>query len=214
MKELAKSMKRMLCVVCVLASGLGTAAPAQAGRPAKPDSVDVPITGATRVAIINFQQAVAQTNEFQRDLANLRKKYAPREQALEQLNDQIEALKKQVQDEGAALSGARRQADLEEIDDKTTNLQRTAQDLRNDEQSDEQETVQQVAGEVGPVMISYARKQGFGVVLDASGQTSAVLWWTPEADITKAVVDAYNAKSGVPAPTSMPAAPAPNTPGH
>ncbi len=204
MKEFAKSMKRTLSLVCVLASGLGVGAFAQAAS-AKP----APATGTTKVAVINFQQAVAQTNEFQRDLADLRKKYSPREESLQQLNDKVEALKKQLQGSGATLTDAERQSKLKEIDDDTKNLQRSAEDLRNDEQSDGQETFQQVGQKVFNTMSTYARDKGFGLVLDASQQNSPVLWLTPSADITAEVVAAYNAQSGVPAP--VPSAPAPNT---
>ncbi len=203
LKEFAKSMKRMLSLVCVLASGLGVSAFAQAA-PAKP----APATGTTRVAIINFQQAVAQTNEFQRDFADLQKKYAPREQTLQQLNDKIEALKKQLQGSGATLTDAERQSKLKEIDDDTKNLQRGAEDLRNDEQSDGQETFQQVGQKVFNTMSTFAKQKGFGLVLDASQQNSPVFWFQPTTDITSDVTAAYNAQSGVPAP--VPSAPAPN----
>jgi outer membrane protein len=205
LKESVKSMKRMLSLVCVLASGLGVGAFAQAVS-AKP----VPATGTMRVAVINFQQAVAKTNEFQRDLADLQKKYAPREQALQQLNDQIDTLKKQLQGTGATLTDAERQAKMKEIDDDTKNLQRSAEDLRNDEQSDGQETFQQVGQKVFNTMANYAKAHGFGLVLDASPgqQSSPALWWAPTAEITADVVAAYNASSGIPAP--VPSAPAPN----
>ena len=85
-------MKRSLSLVCVLASGMGVAAVAQAAAPAKPDpapSAPVTITGATRIAIIQFSGAVTQTNEFQRDIADLRKKYEPQEAKLTTQNQEI-----------------------------------------------------------------------------------------------------------------------------
>ena len=209
-------MKRSLSLVCVLASGLGVVAVAQAA-PATPDptaaAASVPVTGATKIAVINFQQAVGQTNEFQRDLADLRKKFEPREQQIQQQNTESETLKKQLQTSGDKLTDADRQTRLRTIDDKTKSLQRTAEDLRNDEQTDGQETFQQVGQKVYDVMVSYAQQQGFGLVLDASQQNSGVLWPSPGSEITKAVVEAYNAKSGIPAPASVPSAPAPHAGG-
>ena len=59
---------------------------------------------------------------------------------------------------------------------------------------------QQLAQKVYAVLDTYANQQKFTLVLDASNQqNSPVLWASPATDITKAVVDAYNAKSGVPA---------------
>src|SRR5580692_2999711 len=112
-------MKLSLSLVCLLASGMGAAAVAQTA-PAKSDPpAAAPITGATKIAVINFQQAVGQTNEFQRDLADLRKKFEPRETALQQINTEIEAEKKQLQAGSATISDAERQTKLKDVDEKT-----------------------------------------------------------------------------------------------
>jgi outer membrane protein len=205
-------MKRLLPLVCVLASGMGAAAVAQAA-PAKADptpAAPVAITGATKIAVINFQGLVQDTNEFQRDVADLQKKYEPRVQALQQVSNSIDAEKKQLQDGGATITDADRQAKLHDIDDKTKDLQRKGEDLRNDEQEAGQQTFQQVGQKVFDVMTDYAKAQGFNLVLDAGQQNSGVVWATPGVDITKPVLDAYNAKSGIPAPATVPSAPAPH----
>lgn len=208
-------MKLSLSLVCLLASGMGAAAVAQTA-PAKSDpapaapTAPAPITGATKVAVINFQQAVGQTNEFQRDLADLRKKFEPRETALQQLNTEIEAEKKQLQAGSATISDADRQTKLKDVDEKTKELQRKGEDLRNDEQEAGQDTFTQVANKVGGVMVTYSQGQGFGVVLDANQQNGSVLWAMPGVDITEAVIQAYNTKSGIPAPANPPSAPTPH----
>ncbi|MFP5228580.1 MAG: OmpH family outer membrane protein [Acidobacteriota bacterium] len=209
-------MKRSLSLVCVLASGMGVAALAQATPASDPaPSAPVAMTGTTKIAIIQFQGAVAQTNEFQRDVADLRKKYQPQETKLQADNQEIETLKKQLQTAGTTISDVDRETKMRAIDDKTKSLQRAAQDLQSNEQQDAQETFNQVANKVGEVMITYAQQQGFNLVLDAGQQNSNVLWANPGTDITKAVTEAYNAKSGVPAPPApVPSAPAPrSTPG-
>jgi outer membrane protein len=201
-------MKRLLSIVCVLASGLGAGAVAQTA-PAK-TAAAVPVTGASKVAVVNFQQAVGQTNEFQRDLAQLRQKYEPREKSLQQLNEQIETLKKQLQQSSATLSSSQRQEKIDDINDKTKSLQRSVQDLRNDEQSDTQGKFQEVGQKVFDEISTYAQQRGFGLVLDSSQQTSGVVWASPGTDITAAVVKAYNTKSGIaPPPAPVPSAPAP-----
>jgi outer membrane protein len=210
-------MKRLLSLVCVLASGMGVAAIAQ-DAPAKPadptppagTTAPVAITGTTKVAVINFQAAVTQTNEFQRDIADLQKKYEPRASALQTLNSQIEAEKKQLQDQSAAISDTDRTAKLRDIDDKSKDLQRKGEDLKNDEQEAGQDTFNQVMNKVGAVMVDYAKQQGFGVVLDANQQSGSVLWANQGVDITETVIQLYNTKSGIPAPAAVPSAPAPH----
>ncbi len=68
---------------------------------------------------------------------------------------------------------------------------------------------QQLAQKVYAVLETYSQQNKFTLVLDTSAQQTPVLWATPSTDITKAVVDAYNAKSGVP---PQPAAGAPSAP--
>jgi outer membrane protein len=69
-----------------------------------------------------------------------------------------------------------------------------------------------------PVIIKYAQDNGFSMIVDTSNPwpQSPILWYGEGADITKAVVDLYNAQSGVPAPTAggaaKPAAPKPTAP--
>ncbi len=160
--------------------------------------------------MIAFQQAVTQTNEFQRNYADLQKKYDPKRQHLKTLNDEIDALKKQLQTQGAALSDADRESRATNIDAKEKELQRDADDDQNDFKQDMQETFNGVATKVDAVLVDYAEKHGFTVVLDGSEeQTPIVMYASPSTDITKAIIDAYNVKSGVPAPPAQPAAAAP-----
>ncbi|MGB9406240.1 MAG: OmpH family outer membrane protein, partial [Terracidiphilus sp.] len=51
---------------------------------------------------------------------------------------------------------------------------------------------------------------GYTLVLDVSQQQTPVLYVNNGYIITKAVIDAYNLKSGVPAPPAQPTAQSPN----
>ncbi len=79
-------------------------------------------------------------------------------------------------------------------------------DAQSDYHSDMQQLVNRIASKVGDIMTDYAHKHGYTLVIDVSQeqQTPTVLYWSPSSDITKAVVEAYNEKSGV----SVPSAPA------
>jgi outer membrane protein len=216
-------MKSSFTLVCLLASaaGVGTIAStsrALAQAPSAPTPADstaalasapvVPITA--KVAIIAFQQAVAATNEGQRNFATLRVKFEPKQTQLKTQSDEIDSLKKQLQDAGTTLSETERESRLRVIDEKTKALQRSAEDAQNEAQGAMSDMYQQLAQKVYAVLDSYASQNKFTLVLDASNQqNSPVLWATPATDITKAVVDAYNTKSGVPVQPAAASAPAP-----
>jgi outer membrane protein len=215
-------MKRSFTLVCLLASATGVGSIALSSRafaqaPSAPTPADatapaasVPIVPVTaKVAIIAFQQAVASTNEGQRNFAQLRVKFEPKQAQLKSQNDEIDSLKKQLQDAGANLAETERDARLRTIDEKTKSLQRSAEDAQNEASGAMSDMYQQLAQKVYTVLDAYANQQKFTLVLDASNQqNSPVLWASPATDITKAVVDAYNVKSGVPA---QPATGAPAT---
>ena len=212
---------RSFSVACLVVSGLGLSAIAQTAAAATPagtggTTTAVAPTGTTKVAVINFTAAVFQTNEGKRNIAELQKKFDPKRTQLKAQADEIDTLKKQLQASGDKLSDAERQSRTQAIDQKEKSLQRDGEDASNDYEQQMQQAYQQVAEKVYGVVQSYATQNGFGVVLDASTsqqqQLPTVLWASQSTDITKAVIDAYNVKSGVPAPAEVPAAPASRAP--
>jgi outer membrane protein len=224
-------MMRSLAVAAVFGSGLVLSATAQMpsspglspSTTAAPAVAPAAPAGPARIAVVAFQLAVAQTNEGQRDFAELQKKYAPKEATLKALNDEIDNLTKQLQTQGATLSEAERANRAKTIDEKKKQLDRETDDLRNDGQQDMQDMYNALASKVYDVMQTYAEQQGFTLILDISPQQSPVLYASETTNITKPVIDAYNVKSGVPAPaaetgdapkpkTTTPARPATSTP--
>jgi outer membrane protein len=209
-------MKRSFTLVCLLASAAAFAQAPSAPTPA--DSTTgtgapstVPAT--PKIAYISFQQAVAATNEGQRNFAQLRTKFEPKQNELKAKNDEIDSLKKQLQDAGSSLSETERDSRLRTIDEKTKSLQRAAEDAQNEASTAMNDMYQQLAQKVYAVLDAYSNANKFSIVLDTSAQQTPVLWASPSFDITKAVVDAYNAKSGVPPQpaASAPTAPKPST---
>ncbi|MGA2807689.1 MAG: OmpH family outer membrane protein [Terracidiphilus sp.] len=200
-------MKRSLALIVTLASGFALSAAAQT-LPA-PAAAAAP-AGPAKIAVIAFQVAVAQTNEGQRNFADLQKKYDPKRQQLKTLSDEVDNLTKQLQAQGDKLSDAERASRAKTIDEKKKQLERQAEDAQNDFQQEMQELYNGLASKVYDVLASYAQQQGFTLVLDVAQQQNPVLYANESTNITKQVIDAYNVKSGVPAPPAQPAAsPAP-----
>jgi len=212
-KEFSIRMKHSFTVVCTLASmmAVGFALPAFSAQTEAPSA---PLlagsqAGPSKVAVIGFEQAVLATNEGRRTFTTIQAKYEPKEAALKSENTEIDALKKDLQDKGTTITDADRNARLKTIDTKTKDLQRQAQDDQTDMNSEMQDAYTSLAPKVGAVLDAYAKEQGYTLVLDGTPQQntqSPILWFGPQTDITKAVIDAYNAKSGIPAPAAAPAA--------
>jgi len=198
-------MKRSLALIATLASGFVLSAAAQTPAVTAP-------AGPTKIAVIAFQVAVAQTNEGQRNFADLQKKYDPKRQQLKALSDEVDNLTKQLQAQGDKLSPTEQQTRTKTIEDKKKLLERSAEDAQNDFQAEMSELYNGLAAKVYDVLANYATQQGFTIVFDVTGsqqQAPVVLFANESTNITKQIIDAYNLKSGVPAPPAQPAAAAP-----
>ncbi len=181
-------------------------------------------SAAARIGIINIQNAIVMTNEGRRDLEALQKKFEPTQTTLNNLNQEIENLKKQLQTQGDKLNEQTRSDLVKNIETKQKTLQRQVEDAQQDFQGQQNEIASRIGGKLLEVLDKFAKQNGYSVIIDVSSQQSPVLWAAANTDVTKEIVDAYNAQSGVPAPaangaakpagssTSRPAAPRPATP--
>ena len=194
-------MKRSLALATLLASSFVLGATAQTPPASAP-------AGPVKVAVITFQMAVAQPNEGQRNFADLQKKYMPKENQLKAQSDEIDSLTKQLQAQAASLNDEQRATQARTIDEKKKRLDRDAEDLRAAGAQEANEMYNTLASKVYDVLVSYAQQHGYTLVLDFSQQQNPILYAIESTNITKPVIDAYNQKSGIPAPPPPPAAPA------
>ncbi|HEY4382158.1 MAG TPA: OmpH family outer membrane protein [Acidobacteriaceae bacterium] len=193
------------------ASPAPSAAPAAPATQAAAPAASAPQAYPAKVALIAFQQAVMMTNEGQRAVADIRKKYEPKQTQLEALNTEIDTLKKQLQAAPATLSDADRAARMKTLDTKQKQLDRDTEDARTAYQADLQDAYGKVATKVSSAVMNYVEKNGYTLLLDVGGEQSSVMWAKkdPSSDITEAVVNAYNVSSGISAPPpDAPAGPA------
>jgi outer membrane protein len=218
-------MKRTFASITllVLVSIAVLAQSAPAASPTTPSSTVNPLANATgtKIAVIDMQGAIAGSNEGQRDLEALAKKFEPRRVELQKLNTDIEDSKKQLNVQGDKMSPDAHEALVKSIETKQKTLQRSAEDAQNEFQQQQNEIAQRILQKMAPVLTKYVADNNYGLILDASAPwpQGPVILATPPMDITKAVVDAYNAQSGVPAParttpsTGAAAKPTVTTPG-
>ncbi len=202
-----------------------TPAPAPAtAQSAAPTALPPPQAVAARIAFIELIDAAAATNEGQKAVAEVAKKYEPQRTKLEALKADIDSLTKQLQSAPATMSDDEKNSRARNIDTKQKQLQRDADDAQTAYGTDVQEAIQKVEQKLGPVIVKYLLTIGFSMLLDNTGppqQGGLNLLWAPGTDITEAIVAQYNATtpgiaapaaSAPPAPRPRPAAPKPAAP--
>jgi outer membrane protein len=194
-------------------TGSAAAPSPSAATPARPAaSAPTPNTG-TKVGAINIEAAVFGCNEGNRDLEALRKKFEPKQSELKTQNDELEGYKKQQTTQEGKLNDDALAALKKTIETKQKVFDRDVQDAQEDFGAQQQEIFSRILQKVAPVIVKYSQDNGYGLIIDTSKQwpQGPVLMAGESFDITKAVVDLYNAQSGVAAPAvgAKPAAPRP-----
>ena len=196
---------RVLILALALSLGIPTAARAQAST----------ATGAAgeKVGIVSIQDAIANTNEGKKEMDALQQKFAPRQAALQAQNDEVENLKKQLQAQGDKLSEEERSNRVRIASEKQKTLQRNYEDFQNEVQQAEQEILNRLGKKMLTVLEKYAKDNGYSVVMDVSNPQTPVLFANPASNMTKGLIDAYNAGFPATAPAAKPAASAPRPAG-
>jgi len=194
-------------VVCASASALAQTGGASKALPAAPGTPNDPPAmaanaGASKLAVINIEGAIFASNEGQRDMDALQKKFEPKSTDLKSKNDEIEALKKKLTTQGGSLNDDAKAELQREIDTKQKTLDRDAQDAREDFTNQQQEIAQRILQKMAPLIQKYVQENGIQMLVDNSNPwpQGPVVTFAPSIDITKPIVDEYNVQSGVAAP--------------
>src|SRR5215831_3847984 len=196
----------LMSVAAFSQAGGSSALPAAPGA-ADPAPAAPAFNPNAKIAAINVEQAIFLTNEGQRDMGALQKKFEAKFTDLKTKNDEIDALKKKLD---ASTTAQTEKSELtRQIDLKQKAFDRERQDVQEDAQGQQSEIGQRIFQKMGPVIMKYAQENGLGMIVDTSTPwpNGPIMYYAP-LDITKPIVDAYNAQSGVAAPTT-PAAKSP-----
>jgi outer membrane protein len=200
-RNFARFIPAVALALILSVSALAQSAPAAAAAPAAAPAV-------TKVGIVNLQAAIVNTNEGQRDFEALQKKFDPKRGELEGLKKEVDELQKKFNTQGDKLNDEARGELLKQIDVKKKTLQRSYEDSNADFQAQQDEIANRIVQKMVEVLDKFAKDNSFTVILDVSGQASPVLWAASSVNVTQAVVEAYNAQSGIAAPAKA-AAPKP-----
>jgi len=139
-----------------------------------------------KVAVINSQKALLDTEEIKKAQAELEAKFKPRQ-------DQMAKLEKDLQDIQAQLqSGKLNQLGEQDLtaqgQKKQRDLQRIQQDLQEDVDRERNDILQRAGTRMQEVVKKLADEKGLDIVIDASN----TLFFKPALELTADAVAAYN----------------------
>lgn len=139
-----------------------------------------------KVAIVNFQKAVADTQDIKKAEATLQAKYKPRQQEMETLQNQLQTIQQQLNTPNLPPD---REAQLRaDGTDKQKQLQRMQEDFQSDVNNERQDILGRVGRQMGDVVKKIAEERGIDVVVDAT----TTLYFKPALDLTAEATAAYD----------------------
>ncbi|MCL6505704.1 MAG: OmpH family outer membrane protein [Bryobacteraceae bacterium] len=166
----------------------------------------------TKVGIINIQQAILSTKDGQKAADELQQRYEPKRKELEQKQNEINALRDQLNKGSNTMSEEARQALIRQIDQKTRALNRDTEDAQADFEQDQNRILQELGQRMMVVIGKYARDNGYALILDVSSPQTPVLYAANGIDITSDIVALYDKNTPTDATPPKPAAAPPKPP--
>ena len=139
-----------------------------------------------KVAIINAQKAVADTQEIKKAQTTLETKYRPRQDAIQTLQNQLQSIQQQL---GVQNIAPDREAQLRADGVlKQKELQRLSEDLQSDVNNERQDILGHAGRNMTDVVKKIAEERGFDVVVD----TTNTIYYKPALEITAEATAAYD----------------------
>ncbi len=140
----------------------------------------------TRVAVVNFQEALLATDEMQARSKELETKYTPRREDLERLAQELQELQEKLQ----SAAGAEAVTMQSEFQRKQRNAQRMQEDFQADAEFDRNEILGAAARAMREVISELAAAKGLDMIVDVSN----TLFFKPSLDLSAEATAAYNRK--------------------
>ncbi|HEV2689666.1 MAG TPA: OmpH family outer membrane protein [Bryobacteraceae bacterium] len=140
----------------------------------------------TKVAVVNSQKAVLDTEEIKKAQIDLQNKYKPRQDAMDKLQKELQDIQNQLQ------SGKLNQLGEQELtaqgQKKQRELTRLQQDLQEDVDRDRNEILQKTGTRMQEAVKKLADEKGLDIVVD----TSNTVFYKAALDLTAEATAAYN----------------------
>jgi len=162
-----------------------------------------------KIGVINMNVAIASTAEGKKAMAELQKKYAPRQQELERLQREIQSDQEKLTKQGPTLSEEEQGRLTREMEDKQKLLKRSTDDAQSDFNTDRDEAVRRIGIKVVRIIGEYSQQNGIALVLDAV--QVPIYFATKDLDLTEPIIKRYDAANPV-ADAGAPAATHPMAP--
>lgn len=139
-----------------------------------------------KIAIVNAQKSVADTQEIKKAQADLTVKYKPQQQEIEKLQKDLQDIQTQLKAQGLTSEKAAQLNEDGQVKEKQ--LRRMGEDLQSDFNQDRADILGRAGRRMQDIIKNLAQQKGLDVVIDVSN----TLYYKPALEITAEATAAYD----------------------
>ncbi len=155
-------------------------------------------TAPSRVAVINVQRVLAESESGKAALEKLRKSQEERTARLKKLDDEIRALDTDLAQKRLSLSQQKIEEISKQISDRKISLQRAAQDAERELKEMRDAELKSMEAQIMPLIDEIGKEQGFAAIFNK--YESGLVYASPAIEITDTVIKRYNDTRAAKAP--------------
>jgi outer membrane protein len=149
-------------------------------------SFAIPAHAQLKIAVVNVQKAMLDSDELKKTSAEIEARYKPRQDELQKLQNDLQSIQQQLSNNKITPQA---QADLQlQGQRKQRDAQRLSDDLQSEFDRDRQDVLGKAAQKMQDVVKKLAEEKGIDIIVDVS-QT---LYYKPALDLTADALAAYN----------------------
>jgi len=162
-----------------------------------------------KIGLLNVLHVMAECAEGKQALGEFNKKVDAKRVELEKKSGEIQELQRQLQSQSRTLNDESRAALAKNIENKTTELQRSQDDAQKEFTQTQNEIMNRIGNRMAPIVQKYAKDNNFTIIVDGSNQNSQVIYFDPAIEITAEIIRKVDSS---PTTAAAPAAVAPAVP--
>ena len=142
----------------------------------------------TKIAIINLQRAVLESDEIKKASAELEGKYKPRQADMQKIEKELQGIQENLQKNAGKLT-PQAEADLTaQGQRRQRELQRLTEDLQADVDRERNDILSKSSKQMTAVVSKLAAEKGYDMVVDVTN----TVFFKPALEITNDALAAYN----------------------
>ena len=152
-------------------------------------AVDSPV----KVGVVDIQAVIAQSREGQAARNKVAAEAAEKQKDISAKEGEIKQMDAELQKQSPVLSDAAKKEREEEIRRRLRDLKRLTEDFNRDLGKRETELINDLLRDVTAVIRDYGKEKGYSLIVER-GQ-GGVIYGSDSADLTKEILERYNARS-------------------